>query len=242
MVVIFAYASFTIRSLVQDAAATTTLSGDTTMEELEKGNTNGGIQMAKTQNKSQKQTSQGRGKGGSSSQSEGPQRQEQQSGTLARRESSQSTSPSRDPFMLMRILSDDLDRMAETFGFGRSAGLRDLVQQGRTGMWSPQIEVSEEEGQLKVCADLPGLTKDDVDVEVTDDMILLRGERKQEQEEKRKGYYRSERSYGSFSRAVPLPEGAKADEAKATFKDGVLEITVPTPEQKQKQRRQLQIQ
>jgi HSP20 family protein len=73
-------------------------------------------------------------------------------------------------------------------------------------------------------------------------MIVLSGERKKEQEEKRKGYYRSERSYGSFSRTIPLPEGAKADDAKASFKDGVLEITVPTSQENRKQGRQVQIQ
>ena len=197
--------------------------------------------MAKTQKKTQKQMSQ-EAKGASGSQTEQTQDQRLKSDTLARRESSRVASPSRDPFMLMRILSADLDRMAENFGFGRSFGLRDLMQQGRSGMWSPQIEVSEEEGQLKVCADLPGLTKDDVNVEITNDMIVLSGERKKEQEEKRKGYYRSERSYGSFSRTIPLPEGAKADDAKASFKDGVLEITVPTSQENRKQGRQVQIQ
>ena len=61
---------------------------------------------------------------------------------LARRESSQVTSPSRDPFMLMRILSDDLDGMPETFGFWRSLGFGNLMQQGMSGTWSPQIEIS----------------------------------------------------------------------------------------------------
>ncbi len=194
--------------------------------------------MAKTQNKSQTEGK----KGASSGQSAGNQNQRQQSGALARRESGQISSPGRDPFMLMRMLSDDLDRMAENFGFGRSPGFRDLMGQGRSAMWSPQIEVSQDKGQIKVCADLPGLTRDDVNVEITDDMIVLSGERKQEEEENREGYYRSERSYGSFSRAIPLPEGAKADQAKATFKDGVLKITVPAPEGKKKQRRQLQVQ
>src|ERR1041384_7994422 len=92
------------------------------------------IQMAKTQKKSQKQMSQ-EAKGASGSQTEQTQDQRLKSDTLARRESSRVASPSRDSFMLMRILSADLDRMAENFGFGRSFGLRDLMQQGRSGLW-----------------------------------------------------------------------------------------------------------
>jgi HSP20 family protein len=79
------------------------------------------------------------------------------------------------------------------------------------------------------------MTKDDVKVEVTDDAVTISGERKSEHEEKREGYYRSERSYGSFYRQIPLPEGVDADDANATFRNGVLEITMQAP-QRQEQR------
>jgi HSP20 family protein len=95
--------------------------------------------------------------------------------------------------------------------------------------WVPRIEVLQNNGQLMVRADLPGLTKDDVNVELMDDMLTISGERKEEKEEKREGFYRSERSYGSFYREIPLPEGAKTEEAAATFRNGVLEITMPVP-------------
>src|SRR6185503_13501622 len=75
----------------------------------------------------------------------------------------------------------------------------------------------------------PGLTKDDVKVELTNDMLTLSGERQEEKEEKREGFYRSERSYGSFYRQIPLPEGTKTEDANATFRNGVLEITMPAP-------------
>jgi HSP20 family protein len=196
--------------------------------------------MAKGEKKLQTQTSKGN-KGTSSVQHEENQGQAQQrSGALARR--GPISSRSGDPFMLMRMLSHDLDTMADRFGFGRFPGFGDLMQQDRGSMWSPQIEVSEDDGHLIVRADLPGLKKEDVNVEISNGMIMISGERKQEHEDKRKGYYRSERSYGSFSRAIPLPEDAKIDDAKASFNDGVLEITVPAPQAQKKQRKQVQIQ
>jgi hypothetical protein len=77
---------------------------------------------------------------------------------------------------------------------------------------------------------LPGLTKDDVNVEITDDAINISGERRNEDEERREGYYRSERSYGGFFRSIQLPEGANAEDANATFNNGVLEITMEAPQ------------
>jgi HSP20 family protein len=105
---------------------------------------------------------------------------------------------------------------------------------GTTGAaaWSPVIEVKEKEGKLLVTAELPGLKKEDVKVHIDGDMLVVEGERKQEKEEKREGYYRSERSYGNFYRSIPLPQGAKGDQTAAQFNNGVLEVTVPIPEAK----------
>jgi HSP20 family protein len=94
---------------------------------------------------------------------------------------------------------------------------------------------------LVVRADLPGLSKDDVEVEVNEDSITIRGERRHEREEERDGIYRSERSYGSFSRVVPLPEGTITDSASATFKDGVLEIVLQAPGREVKRGRRIEI-
>jgi HSP20 family protein len=77
--------------------------------------------------------------------------------------------------------------------------------------------------------DLPGLSKDDLSIELTDDAVTIQGERKAEHKEEREGYYRSERSYGSFCRVIPLPDGAMTEQAKANFRDGVLEVTMPAP-------------
>ena len=86
-------------------------------------------------------------------------------------------------------------------------------------------------------ADLPGLKKDDVKVELTDEALTLSGERKEEKEEKREGYYRSERTYGSFYRYIPLPRGTKTDTAKAEFHDGVLEVKMQVPKSETRSRR-----
>ncbi len=89
-------------------------------------------------------------------------------------------------------------------------------------------------GKLLVYAELPGLKKGDIKVQVTEDALILEGERKQEKEEKREGYYHSERSYGHFYRSIPLPEGVTLDKASAEFTNGILEVTIPVAETKQK--------
>ncbi len=107
-------------------------------------------------------------------------------------------------------------------------------------MWAPAVDVSEREGKLMVHADLPGLQKEDVKVECTDDALIIQGERRHEHEEEDGGYRRSERRYGSFYRTIPLPEGAQTDQAHAEFRNGVLEVSVPIPT-KQRSSRQIPI-
>ena len=112
---------------------------------------------------------------------------------------------------------------------------------GSNPFWSPEVDVVQRGDQLIVTADLPGMNKDDVTIDVTDDRITIRGERRSEREDTRDGVYRSERSYGSFQRVIPLPEGAITEQAKATFKDGVLEITMPAPPAQATRGRRLEI-
>jgi HSP20 family protein len=158
----------------------------------------------------------------------------------------------------MRSMVDQVDRLFDDFlgfsGFGRPSrqGLsrgsqsQSLSQGAGAGgsLWYPQIEVSERGGNLVVCADLPGTRKEDVHLEIHDDYLVLEGERRQEQEQNEGGWYRSERSYGHFYRTIPLPEGVNPEQAKANFKDGVLEVTIPLPprEQRQPQGRRIEIQ
>jgi Molecular chaperone (small heat shock protein) len=128
------------------------------------------------------------------------------------------------PFSLMHRMTEEMDR---TFGrfFSQGAG------GGNLSTWYPAVEVAERDGKLQVHAELPGLKPEDVKVEVTDDALIIQGERKSEHEENQGGVYRSERRYGQFYREIPLPMGAKAEEAKAQFNNGVLEVTLPVPEQ-----------
>jgi HSP20 family protein len=124
----------------------------------------------------------------------------------------------------MRYLSHEMDRMF--------AG-----ESGRSGEnWWPSVEVVERDGNMVVRADLPGIKQEDVKVEVTDGDLQIRGERRREHEERGRGYYRSERAYGTFSRCIPLPEGAQTDKARAQFNNGVLEVSVPVPEHASKAR------
>jgi len=139
------------------------------------------------------------------------------------------------PFQMMHRFTKDMERLFEDFqGFSFPNFFTTDFAPFRSGLekgaWMPQIEVLQNNGKLMVRADLPGLAKDDVKLEITDDFLTISGERKEEKEEKREGFYRSERSYGSFYRQIPLPEGAKTENAAATFANGVLEITIPAPE------------
>ncbi len=146
------------------------------------------------------------------------------------------------PFTFMRRFGEEMDHLFEDFGFGRGwltpmFGRTDLPQ----GLWSPQVEMFERDNQLVVRADLAGLTRDDINVELSDKGITIEGERKSEHEEKREGYYRSERSYGKFYRRIPVPEGVNAEHAKATFNNGVLEVTMPAPKREERKARRLEI-
>lgn len=135
------------------------------------------------------------------------------------------------PFSVMRRMSEELDRV-----FGES---NEREQRGRT--WTPAVEVMQRKGNLVVRAELPGLKPEDVKLEITDNALILEGERKDELEENKGGLHLTERRYGRFYRAIPLPDGAKTDDARAKFENGVLEVTIPTEEPTSK-RREISIQ
>jgi HSP20 family protein len=149
-----------------------------------------------------------------------------------------------DPLAVMKRMGDEMERMMRRIGVSEwldrldapsfFPNLRDEIFGGRR---FPQIEVFEREGELVVHVDLPGLNREDVSVDVEDDSIVIRGERRDEHEENRGRYYHSERRYGSFERRVSIPEGADLENVKAVFRDGVLEITMPAPKRASNARR-----
>jgi HSP20 family protein len=137
------------------------------------------------------------------------------------------------PFSLMKRMNEELDRVFGEFGLNRA-------EEAKPG-WAPAVEVTERDGKFVVRADLPGIKPEDVTLAITDDAVVLEGERKCEREEDKGGVHITERRYGRFYRAIPLPEGAKTDQAQAKFENGVLEVEVPV-EQPKEQRRQIPIQ
>ena len=123
-------------------------------------------------------------------------------------------------------ISREVDRAIESF-FARRSGSG--TNRGAPSPWSPSVEVRREGENVVIHAELPGMQRDAVKIECTSDGITLSGHREETHTERDRegGYYFSERSYGSFRRHIPLPEGAQTDQAKATMRDGVLQITVP---------------
>ena len=129
------------------------------------------------------------------------------------------------PFGLLRQMTSELDRMFDDPWSVRWPAL----ELETTAVWSPKVDVFEKDNRLVTRIDLPGVKKDDVTVEFGDGQLKMFGERKNETEEKDKNFYRCERDYGSFYRAVPLPAGVTPEDVKATFENGVLEVSVPIP-------------
>ena len=126
---------------------------------------------------------------------------------------------SRRPFEGLTRWFDDVDTWFDT-GF-----FTDLPET----MWRPAIDIEEKDGNYLVKADLPGLKKNDIHVELKDGYLTLRGERKSEHEENEENYHRIERTYGTFERSFRVPEGVTEKDIHAKYKDGVLELTIPTP-------------
>ena len=93
--------------------------------------------------------------------------------------------------------------------------------------FTPRVDVSETDKEIKVSAELPGMDEKDLDVSLTRDTLTIKGEKKEEKEDKGKDYYRMERSYGSFVRSIPLPFDIDTDKVQATFKKGVLQVVLP---------------
>lgn len=123
------------------------------------------------------------------------------------------------PFGIMRRFMDEVDRMF--------TGWPGSSWAGATELWNPQVEVFQRGNDLVVRADLPGIPQDAIKVRVEDRSLVISGERRHDEEKQEGGWYHSERSYGSFQRVLPLPDGADIDALQARFDNGVLEVTTP---------------
>jgi HSP20 family protein len=152
---------------------------------------------------------------------------------MAKKEKKRSQlAPSR-PFSEISRWEPELERMFDDF-FGRR--LRPLWP-GRwgpvreVGLSIPPVDLYEEKDEIVVKAELPGMSKEDIQINITDHLLTIKGEKKKEEEIKEADYYRSERSYGSFSRSVDLPGEVQIEKAQASFKNGVLEIRLPRTEE-----------
>jgi len=152
---------------------------------------------------------------------------------LARREES-------DPF---RGFQREMNRLFDEFfsDFGLAPHWR--LSENDTGVsaFSPRVDVSENDKEVKLSAELPGLDEKDVSVEIDEAAVTIRGEKNEEQEEKGKNWFRRELSYGSFHRVVPLPANVDSVKAKARFKKGVLSVTIPRKSEAQARRKTIQI-
>ncbi|MES2524770.1 MAG: Hsp20/alpha crystallin family protein [Gemmatimonadota bacterium] len=166
------------------------------------------------------------------------------------------------PFAFAQAMSQEMDRLFDTVGGaggatigsgdphmnrGSAAGAsmrgshHPAMRSGTEGRglqhWSPQMEVSQRGNELVVSADLPGVSPEEVHIDIEDGMLTISGERRQQHETREEGFHRTERMYGSFTRSIALPEGVDEEQVRARFENGVLEVTMPVPQQRQRGRR-----
>ena len=140
-----------------------------------------------------------------------------------------------EPFRELAALQNEMGRWMNQLagGVGTAPG------NGQSSTWLPAVDVWETDSELVLSFDLPGIPEDKVAVELDDSVLTVSGERERTQEHSSERFYRFERRFGQFSRSVTLPAGIKEDEIKAAYKDGVLEIRVPRPEEQKPKRIQI---
>jgi len=129
------------------------------------------------------------------------------------------------PFRTIERFAEEVGRVFDDFGLGRGWNRAPIPAELVT--WAPRVDITQHNEELLIRVDLPGVAKSDVKVNVTEDAVTVRGQRHRVHEEERDGVYRCERNYGAFYRTIALPTGCMTDQAKASFKNGVLEIRMP---------------
>ena len=136
----------------------------------------------------------------------------------------------REPFQELDRMRRDMDRLWDSFFEDRP-----MVRRGDwLGDWMPSLDLSETKNEFVVKAEVPGMTPKDIDISLAEGVLTIRGEKKQEKEEKEENSHFVERSYGSFSRSLRLPGEVQSDKIKAAYKDGVLRVTLPKSEEARK--------
>jgi HSP20 family protein len=139
-----------------------------------------------------------------------------------------------EPLRELSTLQNEMNRLFSTvFDAPASSGGGNGQSMRR---WMPAMDLVETNDAFVLRADLPGMTQDDVNIELEDRTLTVSGERKAEHESQQEGYYRVERAFGSFSRSLTLPEGVDPESVHATFNNGVLEVRIPKPEQRKPRR------
>jgi HSP20 family protein len=135
------------------------------------------------------------------------------------------------PFSLMRRMTEEMERLFQDVG-------SDVEGLGRGGFqgWNPAVEVTQGDGKLLIQCEVPGVAPSDIKLEVTNDELIIQGERRSQSEQNERGVQRSERQYGSFYRVISLPEGIETDRISARCQNGLLEVTIPTPQQRENRR------
>ncbi len=134
------------------------------------------------------------------------------------------------PFKDIEKAMSEMDRLWDTFLFGRpqTRALQEIAG------WLPAIDVAETKGEIVVTVEIPGMDARDLDISLNEGTLTIKGEKKQEKEEKEQNYHLIERRYGTFVRSIPLPMGVESNKVTASYKDGVLKITLPKSEEAKK--------
>ena len=138
-----------------------------------------------------------------------------------------------EPIRELSSLQSDMNRFFDAMFQAPAGGGGQAAQLRR---WTPAMDLAETEDAFVLRADLPGVSQEDVSIELEDTVLTVSGERKSDHENKGEGYYRVERAFGSFSRSLTLPKGVDPEAVAAQFNDGVLEVRIPKPEQRKPRR------